>query len=132
MFASNQLTNVITLATGACIRTEHLGRRDRVEKHLQAGMHKTMVEKDVMPTEKALELVTDLGRIGTKAVTFSGGGEPLLHKDIAQIMFRTIECGLDLSIITNGQLLSGERAAALEQSKVGEDFNGLHERKADE
>jgi len=91
--------------------------KDRVEKHLQAGMHKTMVEKDVMPTEKALELVTDLGLIGTKAVTFSGGGEPLLHKDIAQIMFRTIECGLDLSIITNGQLLSGERAVALGKAK---------------
>jgi hypothetical protein len=29
-------------------------------------MHKTMVEKDVMPTEKALELVTDLGLIGTR------------------------------------------------------------------
>ena len=66
-----------------------------------------MNERDVMPKAKALELIEDLATMGTKAVTFSGGGEPLLHKDIVEIMTKTVSSGLDLSIITNGQLLAG-------------------------
>jgi MoaA/NifB/PqqE/SkfB family radical SAM enzyme len=76
-----------------------------------------MNERDVMPRDKALELIEDLSNIGTKAVTFSGGGEPLLHKDIVEIMTKTVSSGLDLSIITNGQLLAGERAEVLGKAK---------------
>ena len=92
-------------------------KKDRPDLHLQSGMHTAMNERDTMPTEKALELMDDLGAIGTKAITFSGGGEPLLHKDIAVIMGRAIEAGLDLSMITNGQSLSGLRAELLGQAK---------------
>lgn len=87
--------------------------KDRPDKHLQAGMHGQMKEQDTMPTSKALELLDDLASIGTKAVTFSGGGEPLLHKDIATIMRRTLDNNLGLSIITNGQQLSHDRAEVL-------------------
>ncbi len=61
--------------------------------------------------------MNDLQDMGTKAVTFSGGGEPLLHPDIVNIMNVALTNGLDLSIITNGQLLSGERAQTLSNSK---------------
>lgn len=91
--------------------------KDRPDKHLQAGMHETMKEQDTMPTEAALSLIESLSSIGTKAVTFSGGGEPLLHKDIASIMRKTVDLNLDLSIITNGQLLTGERAEILTHAK---------------
>lgn len=91
--------------------------KDRAGKHLQAGMHGQMKEQDTMPTAKALELITDLARIGTKAVTFSGGGEPLLHKDITDIMYSTVQNNIDLSIITNGQQLSGTRADILRHAK---------------
>lgn len=91
--------------------------KDRPDKHLQAGMHETMREQDIMPTEAALGLIDDLADIGTKAVTFSGGGEPLLHKDIASIMQRTLDRNLALSIITNGQLLQGVRAETLAHAK---------------
>ena len=78
-------------------------KKDRPDLHLQSGMHTAMNERDTMPKEKALQLMDDLGAIGTKAITFSGGGEPLLHRDISVIMGRAIDVGLDLSIITNGQ-----------------------------
>lgn len=91
--------------------------KDRPDKHLKAGMHETMKEQDIMPTEAAIGLIDDLADIGVKAVTFSGGGEPLLHKDIASIMSRTIDNKIALSIITNGQLLNNDRADILGHAK---------------
>lgn len=87
------------------------------EGHLQTGMHTAMQERDVMPTAKALELLNDLQVMGTKAVTFSGGGEPLMHPDICAMLRFSRDAGLDYSIITNGQLLRGDRAKELEQAK---------------
>jgi len=87
------------------------------EQHIISGMHEDMKEDDVIPTEKMMEILYDLQRIGTKAVTYSGGGEPLMHPDIVPIMRRTLELGLDLSIITNGQNLAKERAEVLSKAK---------------
>lgn len=101
-----------------CVYSDGTKRsKDRPDKHLQAHMHADMDEGSVMPREKGLELLNDLADIGTKAVTFSGGGEPLLHRNIAEFLGLSLERGLDLSIITNGQLLSGERASLLAQAK---------------
>lgn len=82
-----------------------------------SDMHLDMVEKDVIPREKMMEVIDDFQAMGVKAVTFSGGGEPLLHRDIVEFMEHTLRCGIDLSIITNGQLLLGSRAKALAYAK---------------
>lgn len=101
-----------------CVYSDGTTRpKDRPEKHLQAGMHAEMKEQDMMPTNKAVELLNDLARIGTKAVTFSGGGEPLMHKDIVNIISTALANKLAYSIITNGQQLSGDRAAMLSFAK---------------
>lgn len=86
-------------------------------EHIQSGMHQDMKEMDAIPTEKMMEILYDLSRIGTKAITYSGGGEPLMHPDIVEIMQRTLDLKLDLSIITNGQNLAKERAAVLAKAK---------------
>jgi len=86
-------------------------------EHVVSGMHTDMNEADTLPTAKAFELLDDLKEMGVKAVTFSGGGEPLLHKDIVPLMQRVAAHGIDLSIITNGQLLRGERANVLAGAK---------------
>ena len=78
-----------------------------------SDMHTVMQEADVIPTAKMLEVLEDFKSMGVKAVTYSGGGEPLLHKNITDFMERTLFFGIDLSIITNGQLLFGERAELL-------------------
>lgn len=85
--------------------------------HIQSGMHEDMREDDVIPFEKMLEILDDLSSMGTKAVTYSGGGEPLMHPQIVEIMRHTLELGLDLSIITNGQNLAKERAEVLAAAK---------------
>lgn len=84
---------------------------------IASDMHLDMVEKDVMPREKMIEVIDDFQSMGVEAVTFSGGGEPLLHRDIVEFMEHTLKCGIDLSIITNGQLLTGSRAKALAYAK---------------
>jgi MoaA/NifB/PqqE/SkfB family radical SAM enzyme len=80
-------------------------------------MHEDMREDDIIPAEKMYQILDDLAEIGTKAVTFSGGGEPLMHPDIVGFMNRTLHLGLDLSIITNGQNLAKERAEVLANAK---------------
>jgi MoaA/NifB/PqqE/SkfB family radical SAM enzyme len=83
----------------------------------KAGMHEDMDAKDVLPTSKWHEVLTDFDSMGVRAVTYSGGGEPLMHPACVDLMYRTLELGIDLSIITNGQLLTGDRAMALYSAK---------------
>lgn len=96
-----------------------------VYKESFSGMHALSPDRETnwdgpvaqLTTEKLWELVEDLAGIQVRAVTFSGGGEPLMHPGIVKIMQHTRDVGLDLSIITNGQLLTGERAEQLAYAK---------------
>lgn len=73
--------------------------------------------KDEIPKAKMLETVDSMRELGVKAVTFSGGGEPLLYPYIEETMERVLSSGIDLSIITNGSLLTGEKAKLLAKGK---------------
>ena len=68
---------------------------------------------DRIPQKKMLEILKDLKDIEVKAVTYSGGGEPLIYPHIEEAMQRTLDYGINLSIITNGQRLSGKKAEIL-------------------
>lgn len=72
---------------------------------------------DMIPREKMLEIVSDMKKMGVKAVTFSGGGEPLLYPYIEETMERIHDAEIDLSIITNGSLLKGKKAELLARAK---------------
>lgn len=72
---------------------------------------------DEIEREKMLEIIQDFKDIGVKAVTFSGGGEPLLYPYIEETMEAVLEAGIDLSIITNGIFLEGARAEILSKAK---------------
>jgi MoaA/NifB/PqqE/SkfB family radical SAM enzyme len=80
-------------------------------------MHTDMEKRDSIKLPKMLEIIEDLAGMGVKAVTYSGGGEPLAHPQAAEILRHTVQWGLDLSIITNGSFLQGERADALTAAK---------------
>lgn len=73
--------------------------------------------KDMIPREKMLEIVSDMALMGVKAVTFSGGGEPLVYPYIEETMEKVLDAQIDLSIITNGSLLKGKKAELLAKSK---------------
>lgn len=68
---------------------------------------------DSIPWEKLREVINDLGEMKVKAVTFSGGGEPLVYPHIVEAMKLVLDNKINLSVITNGQNLSSEIAEVL-------------------
>ena len=107
-------TNRCMHACHWCVYSDgHQRPKDRPELHLQSHMHESMRERDEMPAEKLRELIDDLASMGTRAITFSGGGEPLGYPGIEGFMHQAISRGLEISVITNGQALSGRAAQAL-------------------
>lgn len=52
----------------------------------------------------AMRLIDELSMLGVKAVTFSGGGEPLLYGEerLTCLMARARQRGMDVALITNG------------------------------
>lgn len=83
----------------------------------ELGLRDSVNKQDQIPWEKMQEIVADISGMGVKAVTFSGGGEPLVYPYIVETMRKILNAGIDLSIITNGQLLKGERAEVLTDAK---------------
>lgn len=73
--------------------------------------------RNQIPWEKMKEIMEDIGDMGVKAVTFSGGGEPLVYPYILDTMKSVLDKYIDLSIITNGHKIEGEIAEVLAQSK---------------
>lgn len=72
---------------------------------------------DEIKKDKMLEIIQDFKDIGVKAVTFSGGGEPLVYSYIEEAMEQMLKAEIDLSIITNGSLLYGRKAELLSEAK---------------
>ena len=81
------------------------------------GLFDSVNAQDQIPWPKMEEIIADMSEMGVKAVTFSGGGEPLVYPYIVKTMQKVLDASIDLSIITNGQLLKGERAAVLARAK---------------
>lgn len=72
---------------------------------------------DMIPYDKMMEIINDMKDMKVKAVTFSGGGEPLVYPYIEEAMNKIVEAGIDLSIITNGSMLCDEKARILSKAK---------------
>ena len=70
-----------------------------------------MVERDQIPREKMLEIVSDLEEMGVGAVTFSGGGDPFYYKPLLETVKRLADGPIRFASLTNGARLSGELAS---------------------
>jgi len=58
-----------------------------------------------LDTELVKSVLNDCVEMGTRAVEFTGGGEPLVHKDAPMLLGYAQDLGLDTALITNGILL---------------------------
>ncbi len=72
-----------------------------------------MVVRDRIPREKMAEIVDDLIEMDVKAVTFSGGGEPLLYPYFVETVEGLARGGIRIASLTNGSRLKGKVADAL-------------------
>lgn len=79
----------------------------------QLYLGQLMREQDQIPPEKMAELVRDFISMGVKAVTFSGGGEPLCYPHIQETISALGAAGIKVAMLSNGGLLSGEVAELL-------------------
>ena len=93
-------------------------------------MHDTMNIKDELSTAKILETLHSFKKIGVKSITYSGGGEPLIHPGIEEVLQLNKDLGIDIAMITNAQLLYGNKANLLKDSKwirVSVDYSNYEE-----
>lgn len=67
---------------------------------------------DAIPVDKMAEITDDIVSMGVKAVTFSGGGEPLLYKTLPEIINKLAAGGVKVATLTNGSNLKGRMAEA--------------------
>lgn len=67
----------------------------------------------VFPFDRAMSLLKELRDCGVESITFTGGGEPLMHKQAPEIFGHATALGLQWGLVTNGQLLTEKRAGAV-------------------
>jgi len=72
-----------------------------------------MNEQDQISREKMIEMVGDFAVMGVKAVTFSGGGEPLCYPHIEDTVAALTDAGIKVAMLSNAGLLRGEVAELL-------------------
>ncbi len=64
-----------------------------------------LLNKDEISSERLLSLVDELIDIGVKAVILIGGGEPMMHPAIGEVIRRLGEADVRIGITTNGLFL---------------------------
>jgi len=58
-------------------------------------------------------ILAQIAELGAKAVTFTGGGEPLAHPQALPALAHARSLGLDVALITNGSALTPEAAEVI-------------------
>lgn len=74
-------------------------------------------KRESIPWEILRKTIDEMAEIGVKAVTFSGGGEPLCYPYIIDAFKMLDKHEIDYSIITNGQALEGECIEYIKKAK---------------
>jgi MoaA/NifB/PqqE/SkfB family radical SAM enzyme len=78
------------------------------QDNLQLG--KDMVVRDSISQEKMMEIIDDMEQMQVKAVTFSGGGEPLCYPFLLESVKRLSKVGIKFATLTHGGYLKDEIA----------------------
>lgn len=65
-------------------------------------------DRSTIDSSVVIRSVEEFAAGGVSAINWTGGGEPLIHKDFCSIIKRTHSLGIDQGIFTNGALLNDE------------------------
>ena len=102
--ADIDLTNACNQSCAYCPFRAATRRRDAIK------------DRDELPLALALRLLDELVSIGVRAVTLTGGGEPLAHPDALIIVKGLVQRGLGFALQTNGVLLDDATMELLAQA----------------
>lgn len=69
------------------------------------GRERKSANMDIEAAKRALD---ELSQVGARAVIFTGGGEPLCHKDTPEAILYARDLAFDIGLITNGVLLDAK------------------------
>lgn len=64
-----------------------------------------LLNKDEIPSDRLLQLTDEMINVGVRAVILIGGGEPMMHPSIGEVIRRLGEAGVKIGITTNGLFL---------------------------
>jgi MoaA/NifB/PqqE/SkfB family radical SAM enzyme len=77
--------------------------------------------KESIPLPKLTDLIDELAESGLKSVRLSGGGDPLFHRDVLNVMDHLAKRGVVIdNLTTNGVALTSEVATRLVEGKARE------------
>ena len=62
----------------------------------------------MMTISQAANILHQLSLAGVKAIQFTGGGEPTMHPDCAELMLYANDLGMDTALVTNGSIISNK------------------------
>jgi len=91
------------------------GRCNLQCKHCYATAYREEIE---IPQNRKLELIKEAADIGVEYIQYTGG-EPLLAKNIFEILQYTKDCGIESSIFTNLTIINDKIASKLAKLEVG-------------
>jgi len=116
--------------------------------HIDMGIHKACnmrciycygikqkPSRDYIPKDRLLWLAEDAADEGVKSIAVIGDGEPTLNDGLYDFVQYGTDCGLDMSVATNGLLLDEEKLKILTAnlkwlrfnvSGVGEGYDKVH------
>lgn len=90
--------------------------------------------KEEIPSESFERLIEDISKSTIRSVSFAGGGEPLIYKNLYSAINKLSNSGIDVGIITNGLKLDQNMIEAINKcswirfsllSATPEDFHAL-------
>lgn len=70
-------------------------------------------DKSSLKKQNILKCIQGMRKLGAKAITFTGGGEPMIHKDFYEILVTSKKLGFDCGLITNGSVITEKNAELL-------------------
>ncbi len=65
-----------------------------------------------LSTDEKLKLIKEFADLGIEHVNLTGG-EPLIHRDTPEIIRALVDYGIEVSMVTNGTVISGEKLEML-------------------
>lgn len=70
-------------------------------------------KSEMIPTEIMFNSIRELGEMGVKSATFTGGGEPLTNPATVEGLYKVEENGMEVGLVTNGGLMTTEVCKAV-------------------